>query len=269
MKKLYFSDLPKNSGGICILETVYTGGMKYVEHSHDFYEIFFITEESLTHSINGKSMPMRKNMMYLIRPGDVHSFISGERGARMTNIAFSDPFIRELCPRMVMIDYRNPVLSLTMAEMDFVLHQIDQMKKIDMTDSQIVYGMNCAIVLSLFSIILTHSSRPVDFCPPWLSKAVESIGKDERYLGGIKKLVELSGVSQEHLTREMRKHYGITPTKLINQYRLEHARRLMLEGSGINAAALSSGFSNVTYFNRLFHNAYDCTPTQYRSYSRL
>lgn len=266
METLLFSEITKNSGGISIQETVFLEKDQYVEHGHDFYEILFITEGLLIHTVNQKKIPMTKDMLYFIRPGDVHSFQRDRQYQRasLINIAFDAELFQRLCPSPDILGILRPLIRLSPIETNYLLHQIEQIQRVDKSDRQTVYSINCAIILSALSILLTKSRLPADISPPWLEKSISLLAKDNNYILGLKRLVELSGVSQEHLTREMTKHYGITPTKLINQYRLEHACRLLKTNSAdITAAAMDSGFSSLSYFNRVFRSVYGCTPTEY------
>ena len=60
----------------------------------------------------------------------------------------------------------------------------------------------------------------------------------------------------------------MTPFEYLMKYRIFEASKKLLEnntaGDSIADLALSVGFNNISYFNKLFKRYLDCTPTEYR-----
>ena len=73
------------------------------------------------------------------------------------------------------------------------------------------------------------------------------------------------GMNKSAFCTFMRKHAGVTLSEFVNDIRLRRAQE-MLEHTddSISSIAYNIGFSNVTYFNRLFRNRYGCTPKEMR-----
>ena len=109
-----------------------------------------------------------------------------------------------------------------------------------------------------------------EIIPGWLESACHEMQKKENYQEGLKRFVELSGKSQEHLNRVMKKYYKMTPTAFLNTIRLEQAALLLrtTEESVLNIM-LECGFNNVSYFNQRFREGFGITPTRYRQFNRL
>jgi AraC-like DNA-binding protein len=59
----------------------------------------------------------------------------------------------------------------------------------------------------------------------------------------------------------------MTFTGYVNKLRLTEAARLLTEQSTATVAeiAYSVGYANVSYFNRLFKEEYNCTPKSFRA----
>jgi AraC family transcriptional regulator, positive regulator of tynA and feaB len=76
------------------------------------------------------------------------------------------------------------------------------------------------------------------------------------------------GISLRQLQRSFAL-IGTTPTAYLQQKRMEHACSLLLargsNGSAlpISTIAMDCGFSDISYFNRLFRKAFGCAPSQY------
>ncbi|MEC7762035.1 MAG: helix-turn-helix domain-containing protein [Pseudomonadota bacterium] len=81
-------------------------------------------------------------------------------------------------------------------------------------------------------------------------------------------LAEQMGISIRHLQRAFA-CIGLTPTDYLMRRRLEKACRLLEERKRSGAQTLVStiayqcGFNDVSYFNRQFRRAFDCSPGQY------
>ncbi len=78
-------------------------------------------------------------------------------------------------------------------------------------------------------------------------------------------LADIYGVSTRRLTDLFRSAYGISPAAYILDYRLNIAKQL-LEYSILSVSDVSaqSGFSDITYFSRVFKDKIGVTPSKYR-----
>ena len=71
--------------------------------------------------------------------------------------------------------------------------------------------------------------------------------------------------NEKYLGRLFKQQTGYAFHDYLNKHRLDYAKKLLKDPSiSVTDAALQSGFNNVTYFNRLFRQHFDVTPTQYR-----
>ena len=64
-------------------------------------------------------------------------------------------------------------------------------------------------------------------------------------------------------------HAGHTFSEFLNRLRLQTACRELEESErGILEIALASGFSQVSFFNRIFRREHQCNPSEYRARQR-
>lgn len=81
----------------------------------------------------------------------------------------------------------------------------------------------------------------------------------------VQTLASLCGFSEYHFMRFFKKCIGQTVTGYINSYRVSTASRLLMEtDQPITEIALSSGFNNISYFNRVFKEHFHMTPKDFR-----
>jgi AraC family cel operon transcriptional repressor len=74
-----------------------------------------------------------------------------------------------------------------------------------------------------------------------------------------------SGRSPEHLARSCRRHYGMTPSTLLNMARIEWVKqRLITSEEKVISLAIECGFNNMSHFHRLFTKHVGLTPSRWR-----
>lgn len=74
------------------------------------------------------------------------------------------------------------------------------------------------------------------------------------------------GMNKSAFCTFMRHNAGKTFSGYLNDIRLERARdKLLRTDYGIAEIAISCGFQNITYFNRLFRRKYACSPKEIRT----
>lgn len=75
-------------------------------------------------------------------------------------------------------------------------------------------------------------------------------------------------LSREAFCRYFKKETGSTFVTFLNQYRIAHARRMLLTGHSVSEACFSCGFESLSYFNRIFRNVTGENPSRFRKKSR-
>ena len=80
-------------------------------------------------------------------------------------------------------------------------------------------------------------------------------------------VVAATGTNRTKVNDVLKSELGMTFTSYLNKLRLTEAARLLAENSGTTVAeiAYSVGYANVSYFNKLFKEEYDCTPKAFRT----
>lgn len=76
-------------------------------------------------------------------------------------------------------------------------------------------------------------------------------------------LAERFHYSREYISREFKKQYGTGVVRYLNDLRLERARVLLRQGMTIQNICVKVGFSDESYFTKLFKEKYGMTPKKY------
>ncbi len=80
------------------------------------------------------------------------------------------------------------------------------------------------------------------------------------------RLSEVAGLSKYYLAREFHRITGCTVVSYINHVRCENAKRMMMESKlSILAISRACGFTNASYFTRIFSSVVGMRPVEYRS----
>jgi transcriptional regulator GlxA family with amidase domain len=110
-----------------------------------------------------------------------------------------------------------------------------------------------------------NSDSQLNFNSRRIEKAFEYMNKNYDKpiaLNDIAKLVSMTEVS---FSRFIKKRTGITFIDSLNEIRLGHASRILIDTTNsIAEVSYSCGFNNISNFNRLFKKKKGCTPKEFR-----
>ncbi|GEP44909.1 helix-turn-helix domain-containing protein [Brevifollis gellanilyticus] len=102
-----------------------------------------------------------------------------------------------------------------------------------------------------------------------ISKAVRHLLASFREQVRLEDVLILTGMSRPTFARQFKKHSGKTLSEFLNHLRLQAACRELVESDrSVLEIALGSGFTQVSFFNRLFRRLQRCSPTEYRAKRR-
>ena len=242
-------------------------------HHHDFYEVFIVEEGPIQHHINGRVETLYPDTLVLVHPADYHFFsLKDAAPAQFFNLAFGVEQYQQakelaaLCAPSAM---EAPLADKVMLPHELSRLLLRRMKWLqDVTNPipQEVQQTEGITLLSDILVLCAVGSGNVNAIPYWLRKACRMMRKPENMVQGIPRLVELSGKTQEHLNRSMRKYMDQTPSAYINSVRLERAaEELTTTDRAVFEIMLDVGFQNTSYFNKLFKEKYHVSPRKYRT----
>ena len=81
----------------------------------------------------------------------------------------------------------------------------------------------------------------------------------------VKDICKAVGYSKSTVLSAFKKEFSTTVNSYLNTLRLERSKKMLEnENTSINEVALSCGFSDQSYFSKVFSSAYGITPTEYR-----
>ena len=266
-----FSHFVPDDGNFYIADLNLQRGESTSCHKHDFYEFHVVLQGEFLETCNGSNMLLQKADVHMLRPEDCHQLFETKRYP--TNI------LRTIAVRKEHFEDCLSKVGVQTPERVFGYFRL--------TDTAFAQFQNKTGLIFensgnkqacefLFDNILTdmfisgllqneQSSR----VPGWMRRAYKEIAQNRNYVQGLQKFIDITGKTQEHVSRVFRSCYGITPTDYINSLRLKDAAwRLKTSEQKIIQIVYDCGFNNLSYFNRAFKAQYGLSPKEYREKNR-
>ena len=173
------------------------------------------------------------------------SFIRSMVERSQKGILFSKDTTRALAPRILSLNQKNGFDSVL--ELLSILH-----------DLSISRNMRTLSDVSFTNEHFTYNSRRIE-------KAFEYMNNNYDKpvtLGEVAKLVNMTEVS---FSRFIKKRTGNTFIDSLNEIRLGHASRMLIDTThSIAEISYNCGFNNISNFNRIFKKKKTCTPKEFR-----
>lgn len=244
-------------------------------HNHDYYEIFLVDRGAGEHRINGCIQSVSEGFLCFVRPQDTHYYDALSSGFRIINIIVPKTVIAALFDFLGTSFEKERLLSpalppwvrLDLSELAGLIHELEQLilhKKIMKTSSDVAYRLTVFNIITKYFCInrLDKNSGQI---PQWLRWLSLEMLKSENFKKGLPALYRLSGKSQEHLARSCKKYLHKTPSRLVNDIRLEHSAKLLITTDiPVIEIAEECGFESLSYYYHRFREHYNLTPREFR-----
>lgn len=96
---------------------------------------------------------------------------------------------------------------------------------------------------------------------------IKHIEKNYMYDLPLDLLADIAGYSKYHFSRIFKQYIGMSHTDYVNRVRINTAQKLLLNPDiSITEVAMSSGFTSITSFNRVFKDIKHCTPSEFKRF---
>ncbi|MBQ7040400.1 MAG: helix-turn-helix domain-containing protein [Clostridia bacterium] len=258
-----------------LLRQVYGETERFVYHTHDYYELFLTVSNTITHFVNGKIQVLEPGCLVFIRPSDKHLFVyHNEKNYAFVNLALDpsivDGMLNFLGGASDVSEYLKaslpPVVRLSAMEKQAFLKKIDDFNAVSQEDVKAKKLKIRSFLLDTFiNYFMNRSEKQRSEIPLWLEVTYEKMKKPANFISGIKRMVEISGKTQEYLSRSVKKYYNTTLSEFINELRLNYAVNLIVNTNlKITDICYESGFGNISSFYTLFRKNYGMSPKRFR-----
>jgi AraC-like DNA-binding protein len=173
------------------------------------------------------------------------SFIRNMMERSQKGILFSRETTQALAPRILSLNQKNGFDSVL--ELLSILH-----------DLSISRNMRTLSDASFTNEHFTYNSRRIEKAFEYMNNNYDK----SITLGEVAKLVSMTEVS---FSRFIKKRTGNTFIDSLNEIRLGHASRMLIDTThSIAEISYNCGFNNISNFNRIFKKKKTCTPKEFR-----
>ena len=247
-------------------------GIAWSEHSHDFYEVFWIEEGYCLHRLNGIETVLSKGDIIFLNPGDIHGGTVVIDGMLVhTNLSLEKSTLERIrehysikaehWPWNFKNNRRFTLSPKQMMILKNLKENLDYKSELD----------HDLFVLQLLKFMKEPLENNLVSLPKWLQESLRTLHIKRQYSHGVSGLARISGYSREHISRIIRTQLNKSSTELLGDLRFEGVSNLLLHTDlSILDIADEYDFISTAYFYKCFKTRYGKTPKKFReSYRNL
>lgn len=244
-------------------------------------EAFFLADDTKLHLTAGRGVLVNQNIMHSVQP------VNPNVSCSLYSLKFHPAFLFGSENTMLADKYLTPVLNSPDLKI-IELHEEDgwHEKLVDVINSIIAVNLTRKYGYEL----LTQSH----LCQLWnllLKQTVpQNTGKNKRTTASLdeervkeailyvekhyhehitlQQLAAAIHISKSECCRCFKRTLHLSPFEYLMRYRIFRAANMLQQNSpeahSISSLALSVGFNNASYFNKIFKQYLDCTPSEYK-----
>lgn len=240
-------------------------------HFHDYFELELMCEGSAEHKLNGKTLPVGKGNMALLRKNDFHTYhFLGDGKAIYFTINFTE---KSVSPHILNKILRyNGVMAVDLSERDFeeinlLLGMLArEFQNPDEDFSIIRRSLLDTILVRFLRLLPSEAENRKDAEKNYtIEKFLNFV--DNNFLDPMLSLSDVSDhlkITSNYLGQLIKKNIGMSFNQYLKQRRLDYSLRLLNQRVlSINEIAEKSGFSSSAYYISQFKKFYGVTPKQY------
>ncbi len=259
-------------------------GKDFPLHTHDFSETFIIVSGTATHVLGDWEYPIKKGDVYAVKGNVPHGFRQ-VHDLDIINLMYKPSFFKRSAPEVRSLPGFVPffllepeartqggrISALTLGDdsLQSAVAMADLIIREEKKSNQ-----NTAPVLTMtFGALTGYIAMQYDVrseLPESLSALTHAIAYMEQNLSVPLRVADIAQsvcLSSRQLERLFEEYDGQSPMKHLREIRLKNALSLLLRTEcTVTEAAHASGFEDVSYFIRVFRQAYGMTPNMARKH---
>lgn len=251
-------------------------------HWHQEFEFVSVTEGTVTCFIGNCEHVLEAGDGLFINSGMMHKFEGTEVGV-IPNILFSPGFLAPENSRIYEI-YIRPFMTSGISHIVLKRETEWQRRLLDLLEQG--YGLAGEqgfawevdvhiITMEIWKELLFHESECITVEKTGITKLSQTrlrqmtqlIETDFREKISLEQIAQSASISKSEALRCFKEVIHTSPIRYLNAYRLRKAKELLLTTEKtVTEIAISVGFDNVGYFDRMFRREYKTSPREQRNY---
>jgi len=248
-------------------------------HWHPEVEIAYSLTSGILR-IDRKFYDCKKGDIFFINPRQLHnSYKHDEAG-----ILYGIVFLAEALKSNYQPNYQNNLIDrITGRQIQFV-NRVERTSEaycqllplveeiIDIIETDVKDEARGFLVQSVFNRlfyvcckydIFIKTDAKIEIYVEYIKKAIDYIQKNYMNIISVKDIASHINISESYLFKIFKSYCGISPVEYINTMKIYAAYELLQQNMSVTETAETVGFSNISYFIRLFKNISGKTPYQW------
>lgn len=265
----------------------HTRFMEFPEHSHNYVEIMYVAQGSITHVIDKEEIVLNAGDMLFLNQYAEHAIKkSGEKDIAINFLAlpeFFDVPLHMMHDNNVIADFLVSVLRSKHSDAHYLVFHIGDEPVVENLMESMIYTakdenanadlMNQYYMGIIFLFLVGH----LDSLASVSSKSYKDIVTDAtlRYIntwyrtGTLSKVCADFNLSESALSKIIKAKTGKTFQEHLLEKRFQKAKELLEQTNiSIEEVALHVGYENFSFFYRQFKERFGVTPREYRLENR-
>jgi len=253
-------------------------------HRHEFFELAYINSGSAEHCINGQVSTITKGDYFILEPSNVHYFKkTGNENLIVTNVMFLPELIdyslkdtTRLGPifKHYLIEGKSKHKTISIDcyptlfkdNNDVICNIIKNLEK-EFNQKNFAYQeiARTLVVQILIYSIRTASKQTNLECTTFSKMLIEEIEKNPGSNRILQRFSKKVNYSESYISKKFKEETGSTFVSYLQNYRIELCCRLLANSDlSVSEIAEKIGYSDWSFFHKLFKNKKNCTPNEYR-----
>lgn len=250
-------------------------------HKHEFYELVFIDHGVALHSHEGRTEILTAGDIFIILPGEVHSYIS-TNNTNLYNCLFTEGALRGLEGELRGIGALEWVQSdahqgrlerihAGVAERQEIVLKLGQLIW-ERLNRQVGWELKCkALLMELLVIYARMSNNSIlgnseaNASYRQIMKALDYIENHYNQELPVEDIAREAGLSVGYLSKQFKGLLGTSPSEYARNFRIAKAAELLRrDDMTVAGVARELGFGDITLFSRQFRQVTGISPTGFR-----
>ena len=236
-------------------------------HNHTFLEIFYNVSSDVSFLVNGSLYPVPVGDAIVTRAGDLHMGIFNSDNLQSYACIWIDADFDS--PEFAFLHRKDfsPLFSFDAETRplmrSLVISLMSARKEGGSALEQASYLMQMLVLLEK-----NETSGPEKpYIPIALQRIIDGINRNFASIRNVNDILTTHFISSATLTRWFRKYIHSSPREYLESVRLSNATKMLVNGSSVTEACMSSGFSDCSHFIALFKKRFGETPYSYKKQS--
>lgn len=261
----------------------HTRFVHFPSHNHNYIEVFYVCQGSVTHIIGTETVTVREGELLFLNQHVMHEILPCRQNDIAINFIilpeFFDTAFSMIGKNNILADFLITTLKEENGTSQYLYFQVADNLQIqnlmeNMIDSLVhrqknedqinQHTMGLVFLHLLNSVCLLKESSPEQYQNMMIMSTLKYI--DENYKEGtLTELCDMLNQSISGMSRLIRKNTGHTYKELVQRRRFRKAVELLVETDlPVNDIVSAVGYENSSYFYRKFKERYRITPNEYR-----